>query len=141
MKKILFSMFLLVFALCLVGCTKEIYKLTPGTYTFECQKYYAEIKVSEINEIQYNESNGMNVVKIDEDNKYYVLDFYIVYSDTNDKIKLNFCNLKTEKVNKISFSNYYFCNDNSMIVVKKDKINISYTLEEISVNGDFKLEN
>ena len=104
-------------------------------------KYYAEIKVSEINEIQYNESNGMNVVKIDEDNKYYVLDFYIVYSDTNDKIKLNFCNLKTEKVNKISFSNYYFCDDNSMIVVKKDKINISYTLEEISVNGDFKLEN
>lgn len=141
MKKILVSMFLLVFGLCLVGCTKEIYKLTAGTYIFECKEYYAEIKVSEIDKIQYNESNGINVVKIDEDNKYYVLDFYITYSGTDEKIKLNFHNLKTEKFIKISFSNYYFYGDNSMIVVEKDRIDISYTLEEINVRGDFYLKN
>lgn len=141
MKKMVVSMFMLLFCLCITGCKKDVFKIYSGTYTFECKDYYAEMIVTEIDVNQYIESKGINVIKIEEDNQYFYLEFNIVYIDTQEKIRLDFYDLKTERISKITFSNYVFFDNNyNRIVTKKTGIRIGYKNEEIHIEGDFKLQ-
>lgn len=140
MKKILFSMFLLVFGLCLIGCESNSFEIKEGIYICDSYDYYGELEIKKISENEFIHSNGLNVFKVnyDGDYKYYLINVYVKPVSQDEKIYLDFHNLETEEIPKITFKKYYFVDeDSNMIDPNKDFISITYINENISLAESF----
>lgn len=140
MKKILVSMFLSVFALCLVGCESNSFEIEEGIYICDSYDYYGELEIKKISEKEFINSNGLNVFKVnyDGDYKYYLINVYVKPVSQDEKIYLDFHNLETEEIPKITFKKYYFVDeDSNMIDPNKDFISITYTIDDINIAKSF----
>ena len=140
MKKILVSIFLLVFGLCLVGCESNSFEIEEGIYICDSYDYYGELEIKKISEKEFINSNGLNVFKVnyDEDYKYYLINVYVKPVSRDEKIYLDFHNLETEEIPKITFKKYYFVDEHSnMIDPNKDFISITYTIDDINITKSF----
>ena len=144
MKKILFSMFLLVFGSCLVGCESNSFEIEEGIYICDSYDYYGELEIKKISEKEFINSNGLNVFKVnfDGDYKYYLINVYVIPVNQEEKIYLDFHNLETEEMHKITFTKYYFVDkDGHMIDPNKEFISITYINENISLANSFYKKN
>ena len=140
MKKILVSIFLLVFGLCLVGCESNSFEIEEGIYICDSYDYYGELEIKKISEKEFINSNGLNVFKMnyDGDYKYYLINVYVKPVNQDEKIYLDFHNLETEEIPKITFKKYYFVDeDNNMIDPNKYFISITYTIDNINFAKSF----
>ena len=140
MKRLLVSLFLLVFGLCLVGCESNSIKIEEGIYICNSYDYYGELELKKISENEFVNSNGLNVFKVnyDEEYEYYLINVYVSPVNQEEKIYLDFYNLETEEISKITFKKYYFVDENSnMIDPNKDFISITYTIDNITLAKSF----
>ena len=140
MKKILLSVFLLVFGLCLVGCESNSFEIEEGIYICDSYDYYGELEIKKISENEFINSNGLNVFKMnyDGDYKYYLINVYVKPVSQDEKIYLDFHNLETEEIPKITFKKYYFVDEDSNIIdPNKDFISITYTIDNINFAKSF----
>lgn len=140
MKKVLVSIFLLVFALCSVGCESNSFEIEEGIYICDSYDYYGELEIKKISEKEFINSNGLNVFKVnyDGDYKYYLINVYVKPVSQDEKIYLDFHNLETEEIPKITFKYYYFVDeDSNMIDPNKDFISITYTIDDINIAKSF----
>ena len=140
MKKIFASMFLLVFGLCLTGCESNSFEIEEGIYICNSYDYYGELEIKKISEKEFINSNGLNVFKVnyDGDYKYYLINVYVKPVSQDEKIYLDFHNLETEEIPKITFKYYYFVDeDSNMIDPNKDFISITYTIDDINIAKSF----
>ena len=144
MKKILVSIFLLVFGLCLVGCESNSFEIEEGIYICDSYDYYGELEIKKISEKEFISSNGLNVFKVnyDGDYKYYLINVYVIPVNQEEKIYLDFHNLETEEMHKITFTKYYFVDKyGHMIDPNKEFISITYINENISLANSFYKKN
>ena len=140
MKKILVSLFLLVFGLCLTGCESNSIKIEEGIYICNSHDYYGELELKKISENEFVNFNGLNVFKVNYDGEYeyYLINVYVTPVNQEEKIYLDFYNLETEEIPKITFKKYYFVDENSnMIDPNKDFISITYTIDNINFAKSF----
>lgn len=140
MKKILVSLFLLVFGLCLTGCESNLIKIEEGIYICNSYDYYGELELKKISENEFVNSNGLNVFKVNYDGEYeyYLINVYVKPVSQEEKIYLDFHNLETEEIPKITFKKYYFVDEYSnMIDPNKDFISITYTIDDINIAKSF----
>ena len=140
MKKILVSLFLLVFGLCLTGCESNSIKIEEGIYICSSYDYYGELELKKISENEFVNFNGLNVFKVNYDGEYeyYLINVYVKPVSQEEKIYLDFHNLETEEIPKITFKKYYFVDEYSnMIDPNKDFISITYTIDDINIAKSF----
>ena len=140
MKKMICSIFLLVFGLCLVGCESNSFEIEEGIYICDSYDYYGELEIKKISEKEFINSNGLNVFKMnyDGDYKYYLINVYVKPVNQDEKIYLHFHNLETEEIHKITFKKYYFVDeDNNMIDPNKYFVSITYTIDNINFAKSF----
>ena len=105
MKKILVSMFLLVFGLCLVGCDSTLSNFGDGQYisTNEVDnELFSKIKLElyQIDDEKYLSSKGINVIQdisITEYDKYFSFELYLYLNEINEYVKINLTDFYPDK--------------------------------------------
>ena len=105
MKKILVSMFLLVFGLCLVGCDSTLSNFGDGQYisTNEVDnELFSKIKLElyQIDDEKYLSSKGINVIhdiSITEYDKYFSFELYLYLNEINEYVKINLTDFYPDK--------------------------------------------
>ena len=105
MKKILVSMFLLVFGLCLVGCESTLSYFIDGQYisTNEVDnELFSKIKLElyQIDDEKYLSSKGINVIQdisITEYDKYFSFKLYLYLNEINEYVKINLTDFYPDK--------------------------------------------
>ena len=105
MKKILVSLFLLVFALCLAGCESTLSNFVDGQYisTNEVDnEMFSKIKLElyQIDDEKYLSSKGINVIhdiSITEYDKYFSFELYLYLNEINEYVKINLTDFYPDK--------------------------------------------
>lgn len=143
-KKLFLALGVILFSLVISGCTSNSFEIEQGIYICNSYDYYGELELKKISENEFKNSNGLNVFKVNYDGeyKYYLINFYVIPVNQDEKIYLEFHNLETEEMHKITFKkNYFVDEDSNMIDLNKDFISITYINENISLAESFYKKN
>lgn len=139
-KKLFLVLGVILFSLVISGCASNSFGIEEGIYVCDSDEYYGELELKKISENEFVNSNGLNVFKVHHDGKYkyYLINAYIIPVNQEEKIYLNFHNLETEEMHKITFKKYYFIDkDSHMINPNKEFISITYTADNINFANSF----
>lgn len=143
-KKLFLVLGVILFSLVISGCTSNSFEIEEGIYICNSYDYYGELELKKISENEFVNSNGLNVFKVNYDGeyKYYLINVYVIPVIQDEKIYLDFHNLETEEMHKITFTKYYFVDkDGHMIDPNKEFISITYINENISLANSFYKKN
>lgn len=143
-KKLFLVLGVILFSLVISGCTLNSFEIEEGIYICNSYDYYGELELKKISENEFVNSNGLNVFKVNYDGEYeyYLINVYVTPVNQDKKIYLDFHNLETEEMHKITFKKYYFVDeDNNMIDPNKDFISITYTIDNINFAKSFYKKN
>ena len=142
-KKInkLFVIFsVILFGFMFSSCASNSYEIKEGIYICDVDEYFGKIELNKISEEEFVSSNGLNVFKVKYDGKYkyFSIIVYVTLINNEEKISLNFNNLESKELPKISFDYYYFVDeDGHMINIHNQFISISYVDDNINIINDF----
>ena len=143
-KKLFLVLGVILFSLVISGCTSNSFEIEEGIYICDSHDYYGELELKKISENEFVNSNGLNVFKVNYDGEYrfYLINVYVIPVNQEEKIYLDFHNLETEEMHKITFTKYYFVDkDGHMIDPNKEFISITYINENISLANSFYKKN
>lgn len=143
-KKLFLVLGVILFSLVISGCTSNSFEIEEGIYICNSYDYYGELELKKISENEFVNSNGLNVFKVNYDGEYrfYLINVYVIPVNQEEKIYLDFHNLETEEMHKITFTKYYFVDkDGHMIDPNKEFISITYINENISLANSFYKKN
>ena len=143
-KKLFLVLGVILFSLVISGCTSNSFEIEEGIYICDSYDYYGELELKKISENEFVNSNGLNVFKVNYDGEYrfYLINVYVIPVNQEEKIYLDFHNLETEEMHKITFTKYYFVDkDGHMIDPNKEFISITYINENISLAESFYKKN
>lgn len=143
-KKLFLVLGVILFSLVISGCTSNSFEIEEGIYICDSYDYYGELELKKISENEFVNSNGLNVFKVNYDGEYrfYLINVYVIPVNQEEKIYLDFHNLETEEMHKITFTKYYFVDkDGHMIDPNKEFISITYINENISLANSFYKKN
>lgn len=143
-KKLFLVLGVILFSLVISGCTSNSFEIEEGIYICNSYDYYGELELKKISENEFVNSNGLNVFKVNYDGEYrfYLINVYVIPVNQEEKIYLDFHNLETEEMHKITFTKYYFVDkDGHMIDPNKEFISITCINENISLANSFYKKN
>ena len=97
--------------------------------------FYGELEIHEISEEEFTKAKGLNVLEVED--RYYSVSLFIIYPNTEERIYLDFQDLKTEVIRKVTFNKYYFCNEIGMIYPQGNRMNVQYKTDTIDIGSQF----
>lgn len=143
-NKVFLMLGVILLSLTLTSCIeKEKFELEEGVYICDYIghsspdyiDFYGELEIHEISEEEFTKAEGLNVLEVED--RYYSVSLFIIYPNTEEKIYLDFQDLKTQEIRKITFNNYYFYNEIGMIHPQGNWMNVQYKTDTIDIGSQF----
>ena len=149
MKKKIFIILIvlgvMLFCILILGYIPTIVKIDDGIYVCNREDFYAELEIKQITEDVFNNANGLNVFKMSDRKgyKYYSIVLSVVFSNTEEKIFLDFLDLEAYeeyRYSVIPFNSSLFCyfyGKNALVHPYDEYINIDYSANDHIISGNF----
>lgn len=135
----------MLFCILILGYIPTIVKIDDGIYVCNREDFYGELEIKQITEDDFNNANGLNVFKMSarKGYKYYSIVLSVVFSNTEEKIFLDFLDLEAYeeyRYSVIPFNSSLFCyfyDKNALVHPYDECINIDYSTDDHIISGDF----
>lgn len=140
MKKRFNKVFLMwgviLLSLTLTSCIeRKKLELEEGVYICDYIDFYGELEIHEISEEEFTKAKGLNVLEVKD--RYYSVSLFIIYPNTEERIYLDFQDLKTQEIRKITFNNYYFYSEMGTIYPQGNWMTVHYKTDTIDIGSQF----
>lgn len=149
MKKKLFIIFIvlgvMLFCILILGYIPTIVKIADGIYVCNREDFYGELEIKQITEDDFNNANGLNVFKMSGRMgcKYYSIVLSVVFSNTEEKMFLDFLDLETYEESRYSvipFNSSIFCyfyDKNALVKPCGNHFYVDYMINDYRFYDDF----
>ena len=97
--------------------------------------FYGELEIHEISEEEFTKAKGLNVLEVE--NRYYSVNLFIIYPNTEERIYLDFQDSKTEVIHRAGIEEYGFYSEMGTIYPQGNWMTVHYKTDTIDIGSLF----